>query len=64
MSQGCSLLSIIMESDWKKEMTNASQENYLLTAIFLKSGHGILGDKIDHPFYSKENWICRTFLLS
>lgn len=23
--------------------------------FFLKSGHGILIDKIDHSFYSKEN---------
>lgn len=30
-------------------------KNYLLTAIFLKSGHRILIDKIDHSFYSKEN---------
>ena len=35
-------------------MRNAHQENYLCTAIFLKSGHGILIDKIDHSFYSKE----------
>lgn len=34
-------------------MRNAGQENYLLTAIFLKSGHRILIDKIDHSFYSK-----------
>lgn len=64
MSQSYSLSLIIIESAWRKEMRNASQENYLLTAFFLKSGHGILIDKIDHSFYSKENWIYRTFLLS